>query len=75
MEKVRCKFRCDEITKYSGESRKLVFVPQYDNTIPEDVQFAKATPSGKLEIVVQNPNIEDFFVPGKYYYFDAVKCE
>jgi len=54
-----------------GSSRKYVFQPQYDTSIPEDQRFAKASPSGKFEIMVDNPAVHDQFKVGQAYYFDA----
>ena len=43
----------------------------YDDTIPEDQRYCKATPSGKFTMVIDNPAALAFFEIGKYYYFDA----
>lgn len=76
---IRCKFRLSTITEqqWSKDSKqtKLIFETAYDESIPEDKRFCKATPSGKLEMVVDNPIALQFFEIGKYYYFDAIKCD
>lgn len=49
---IRAKFRLTEEKRnaYSPDQRHLTFQPVYDPAlIAEDVSFAKATPSGKLE--------------------------
>lgn len=71
---VRCKFQLTEATTYPSGMRKLVFRPNYDETIPEDQRFAKASPSGQLEIQVDNPVAAQFFEIGAFYYFDAVRA-
>ena len=79
VDSVRCKLRLSNIIKQQWskdcEQTKLIFEASYDDTIAEDRRFCKATPSGKFEMVVDNPEALKFFEIGKYYYFDAVKCE
>lgn len=69
---VRCKFQLTEVTSFPGGGQKFVFSPNYDQSIPEDQRFAKASPSGKFEIYVDNPAAQKQFEVGKFYYFDAV---
>lgn len=70
---VRCKLQLAEVTNYSwGPGKKLKFQASYDETIPEDRRFAKASPSGTFEIHIDNPAALELFEVGKYYYFDAV---
>jgi hypothetical protein len=69
--KIRAKFRLMSETKnaYNAEQRLLVFQSMYDpDLVAEDRSYAKATPSGKLEITVDNPNAT--FELGKDYYLD-----
>lgn len=76
---IRCKLRLSTITEQQWskdcKQTKLVFETMYDDSIPEDKRYCKATPSGKFEMVVDNPVALQFFEIGKYYYFDAIKCE
>lgn len=67
---VRGKFRCTEEVKsaWLGEAaRKVVFEAVYDLEIPEDRRFYKATPTGRLEMTVDNPTL---FEVGQHYYLD-----
>lgn len=69
---VRCKFELSEIRSHAGYSAKtLVFAPRYDTSIPEDQRFYKATPSGRFEMLVDNPAALEEFKLGDSYYFDA----
>ena len=71
--RIRAKFRCCSVTMhcYGTEgSRTYKFQAMYDPEIPEDQRYAKATPSGTLEMVVDNPSAE--FTVGDYYYLDLV---
>jgi len=71
-DKVRCKFVCASILVTSGTQREITLRAQYDNTIPEDQAFTKYTPSGEFKFTIDNPAINDFYVPGQAYYLDLV---
>jgi hypothetical protein len=45
---VRAKFRLAEVHHYAYGSKKYIFRPEYDTSIPEDQRFAKASPSVAL---------------------------
>lgn len=70
---VRCKFMLVEVRSHhwTSNAKTLVFSPQYDTSVPEDQRFAKATPSGRFEMQVDNPLALEQFELGKNYYFDA----
>jgi hypothetical protein len=70
MNKVRGKFKVQETTKYAWPGTKVILKAEYDTTIPEDARYATATPSGTIEMYVNNPPAESFFIPGKYYYIE-----
>jgi len=61
------------VTKNAG--KKLVFQPQYDTSIPEDQRFAQATPSGRFEMLVDNPAALAQLEIGQQYYFDITPAE
>lgn len=71
----RCKFKCISKTiSGDGENRsnRFEFTPVTDGT-PEDKQFWKWTPSGRLEFSCLNPNVD--FEIGKTYYLDLTLSE
>jgi hypothetical protein len=71
---IRAKFQCQSETKYGwNESKTFKFQAMYDPDLPEDQRFAKATPSGTLEILVDNPTAQ--FEVGAYYYLDFTRVE
>ena len=73
MEKVRGKFSCTKTHK--GEyGTEVSFWALYSNN-PEDNSYAKATPSGHITMLVNNPQAEAFFKQGEKYYLDFIKCE
>ena len=72
---VRAKFTLTEETKTSYGTKRLTFTPQYDTSIPEDQRFAKATPSGKFEMQVDNPAALEAFKLGQAYYVDFTPVE
>lgn len=68
---VRAKFKLVNITNFADmPAKKLVFHVQYDDTIPEDARFAKYTPSGHVEMFVDNPAAMAAFEIGRFYYLD-----
>jgi hypothetical protein len=69
---VRAKFMLTEVRQHqwSAEARTLVFEPRYDTTIPEDQRFNTATPTGRFEMLVNNPPALAAFEIGKQYYLD-----
>jgi hypothetical protein len=69
---IRCKFQLSSITEsaWSPTSKQLKFTTQYDQTIPEDQRFAKATPTGTFEMTVDNPAALEQLKLGDSYYFD-----
>ncbi len=68
--RIRAKFRCiSETTNcFNPDSRIVKFMAMYDPDIPEDQRFATATPSGTLEMTVDNPAAR--FEVGQFYYLD-----
>lgn len=65
---MRAKFRVESVTHYSyGRTVKMAAV--HDGS-PENNQFAQATPSGSLEMHINNPAALDFLEPNKSYYLD-----
>lgn len=53
--------------------KRVVFEPRYDDNLPEDQRFFKATPSGRLDIVVDNPTVLADLNVGDYVYIDITK--
>ena len=51
------------------------FRAEYDETIPEDQRFRKATPWGEFSMSVDNPAALEQLIPGKYYYFDITRAD
>lgn len=69
---VRAKFEVTAITKFSGygDSCEITLEPRYDQSIPEDQQFNKATPTGKLTMWVNNPAAIEELKLGRKFYLD-----
>lgn len=66
---VRAKFYVDSV-----EGGKVTMSAVHDNKTPENERFTKATPSGKLEMTIDNPSALDFFEKGKSYYADFTQA-
>lgn len=69
MKTTRAKFTCQSIKNDAYGNQTVELTPVYSGN-PEDNGFNKATPSGKLEMKVCNPDAQSFFVPGSSYYLD-----
>ncbi len=77
---IRAKFclvevRTNQYNTNIEPTKVLIFEPRYDQSIPEDVRFLIATPTGRIEMRVDNPKALDYFKLNKYYYFDATEVE
>jgi hypothetical protein len=73
MEKVRAKFSCTKAVK-GPYGTEVSLWALYSNN-PEDNSYAAATPSGNINMIVNNPSAEAFFVEGKSYYMDFTPAE
>lgn len=74
---VRAKMVLSAITSHSwnAQSKTLKFTAQYDPSIPEDRRFQQATPSGSIEMQVDNPRAVEAFTLGKAYYVDFTEAQ
>jgi hypothetical protein len=73
---IRAKFRCISETSFSSGPegmKQYRFQPMYSPEVPEDQRYSKYTPSGSLEISVDNPSVK--FVVGTDYYLDFTEVE
>lgn len=67
---VRAKFKVVCIEEHYPGSRKVTLGTQYDASIPKDVALNKATPSGHIEMQVDNPPAIEALALGKVLYVD-----
>lgn len=67
---VRAKLHLSAVTEREGGQKMLRFETRYDDTIPEDRRFMKATPWGSIEMNIDNPAALARFELGKDYYVD-----
>lgn len=66
--KTVCKMRCDASTQFGGLGTRFTFNAACNDGTPEHDRFHKYTPSGSLEIHVDNPAAEAMFAVGQHYY-------
>jgi hypothetical protein len=68
----RCKFRITNILNTEPEStaKRIVFETHYDDTIPEDQAFTKYTPTGRMDVVIDNAAVTEKYVVGGFVYVD-----
>jgi hypothetical protein len=75
---VRAKFQVVELREsmwaYNG-AKTVILQPQYDDSIPEDKRFFDATPSGTMEMTVNNPGALEYLTLGRKFYLDFIPAE
>lgn len=71
---VRAKFRVSSVTDF-GFTKQVKLVAVADDGIPENRRYHKATPSGTIEMTIDNPPASDQFTPGKQFYVDFTPAE
>lgn len=75
----RCKFQITHIlpaypnTDALGDAKRIVFETRYDQSVEEDRAFTKYTPSGRLDVIIDNPKVTEQFAVGDTVYVDIVK--
>ena len=73
---VRAKFTLHAVTKHHhGTAVSLRFGAVSADDVPENQRYHKYTPSGTLEIYVDNPSAVEQFELGKSYYLDFTPAE
>jgi hypothetical protein len=73
---VRAKLYLASETRHGGyQGKTLKFVAHYDDTIPEDRRFQKASPTATAEFLIDNPAALAQFEVGKSYYVDFTPAD
>jgi len=73
---VRAKFRCSSIVPGFSEGQKKVSLYAIYGGEGENADYAKATPSGSLDLLIDgSTKAVDFFEQGKDYYLDFTPAE
>lgn len=67
---VRAKFKLNSKTEYEYGPTKLHFNAVCQDETEENRRFQKYTPSGELNISIDNPSAVEYFKIGKSYYLD-----
>ena len=65
----KAKFQCQSV-KDNGYTKEVELQAVYGTGNPEDNEFSKATPSGRLVMTISNPVLNEFFIPTQNYYLD-----
>ena len=72
--KVKAKFEVVEV-RHTNYGEVIILQPRYDMSIEEDVRFNKATPTGRIELTVNNPNLKGEFELGQKFYINMKLLE
>jgi hypothetical protein len=70
---VRAKFRVLCVTDF-GQQKRVELMPVTGGS-EENKAFWKYTPSGKIEMTIDNPPASEVFAPGKEFYVDFRPAE
>ena len=71
---VRAKFKVQSVTLTEGRLATVVLLPVVGGS-PENEQFYKYTPAGKIELSTVNSGAAAAFEPGGMMYVDFTRCE
>lgn len=71
---IRAKVRVTEVTPH-GTGQTVVLTPQHDTSIPEEQRFSQATPSGRLELQVENAFMVAALSLGQEFYIDITPVQ
>lgn len=69
----RAKFRCNSVEQFTADLRTYKFSAVIDNLTAENERYHRYTPSGMLQISVDNPAVS--FDLGRSYYLDFTPAD
>lgn len=69
------KWMCHSVTSQHWGGITANLKPVYEDGIPENAKFAKATPSGDMTMDISNPAAAIQMKPGKFYKVLFVECD
>ncbi|MFZ4618589.1 MAG: hypothetical protein ACOYM2_20685 [Rectinemataceae bacterium] len=72
---VRAKFTVESIEDKDDGAKSIRLRAVGDDGIEENIRFHKYTPSGTIDLWVNNPPAAEQFVKGKSFYIDFVPAE
>jgi len=72
---IRCKLKLEAVIPQAWGGFQATFRAEYDNTIEEDRRFQKATPTGYVNLMIDNPKAIEQLVIGKAYYLDMTPAD
>jgi hypothetical protein len=75
--KVKAKFVVDSIThtRSNPSARVVKLSPVCADGVPENERYHRYTPSGSIEMYIDNPPAAEFFTIGSEIYVDFTKVE
>lgn len=72
---IRAKFAVISVETFENGDSQVRLSPRYDESIPEDRRFSKATPSGELKMYINNPPVVEELKPGRQFYIDLTPID
>lgn len=73
---VRAKFRVESVAEvvWGKDVRVVKLAAVGADEIPENQRYHRFTPSGNMEITIDNPAASDQLKVGHYFYIDFTEC-
>lgn len=71
---ILAKFKVGSVTDYGNKNEGVALSPVIGGS-DENKSFSLYTPSGKIEMHINNPEACGFFIPGEEYYVEFKKAE
>jgi hypothetical protein len=72
---VKAKMVVSALKEYAWGGKEVTLQCHYDQSIPEDQRFQKATPSGSISMQIDNPAALEQFGLGKAFYLNFEPIE
>lgn len=67
------KFKVGSVTNYGNKNEGVNLSPVASGS-EENKSFSLYTPTGKIELAINNPDAVGFFIPGEEYYVEFRKA-
>ena len=72
---MRAKFRCNSVEFFTDDYYQAKLTPVQATENQEDQDFNRFTPSGEMQISIDNPKANGYFKPGSSYYLDFTEAK
>jgi hypothetical protein len=68
---ILCKVQLAEVHTHLSGGKTYFFRPPPDTSFPDEYRLSKEVPRAEFTVFVDNPQLQEQFQIGEFYYFDA----